>query len=210
MFKTALEANPKIEQFWLSYIDALIKDGKHDGARKVVDRAKQRGVSLEKLQVFEGQLPTKVPPSGSANPPKEQLDSLLDQYQRGRFVEAEELAASLTRDFPDHPFSWKMLGAILGQAGRNAEAVVVNQKAVELSPEDAEAHNNMGIMFKAMGRLDDAHLCCRLALILRPEFTEAYYDLGISMKNSKRLGDAEINYKHAIMSRPGLLKYTII
>ena len=26
LFKTALEANPKIEQFWLSYIDALIKD----------------------------------------------------------------------------------------------------------------------------------------------------------------------------------------
>ena len=25
LFKTALEANPKVEQFWLSYIDALIK-----------------------------------------------------------------------------------------------------------------------------------------------------------------------------------------
>ena len=25
LFKTALEANPKIEQFWLSYIDALVK-----------------------------------------------------------------------------------------------------------------------------------------------------------------------------------------
>ena len=35
LFKAALESNPKIEQFWLSYIDALIKDGKHDGARQV-------------------------------------------------------------------------------------------------------------------------------------------------------------------------------
>ena len=26
LFKTALEANPKVEQFWLSYIDALIKE----------------------------------------------------------------------------------------------------------------------------------------------------------------------------------------
>ena len=25
LFKTALEANPKIEQFWVSYIDALVK-----------------------------------------------------------------------------------------------------------------------------------------------------------------------------------------
>jgi predicted Zn-dependent protease len=26
LFKTALEANPKIEQFWLSYVEALIKE----------------------------------------------------------------------------------------------------------------------------------------------------------------------------------------
>ena len=26
LFKTALDANPGIEQFWLSYIDALIKE----------------------------------------------------------------------------------------------------------------------------------------------------------------------------------------
>ena len=26
LFKAALEANPKIEQFWLSYIDTLIKE----------------------------------------------------------------------------------------------------------------------------------------------------------------------------------------
>ena len=32
LFKTALEANPKIEQFWLSYIDALIKEKQFDNA----------------------------------------------------------------------------------------------------------------------------------------------------------------------------------
>ena len=26
LFKTALEANPKVEQFWLSYVDALLKE----------------------------------------------------------------------------------------------------------------------------------------------------------------------------------------
>ena len=56
LFKAALEANPKIEQFWLSYIDALIKEKKHDGARQVLEQAKQQGVALEKLQVFEEQL----------------------------------------------------------------------------------------------------------------------------------------------------------
>ena len=36
LFKNALEANPNIEQFWLSYIDALIKTEKVDDARRVL------------------------------------------------------------------------------------------------------------------------------------------------------------------------------
>ena len=36
LFKTALEANPKIEQFWLSYIDALIKEKQFNKAKKIL------------------------------------------------------------------------------------------------------------------------------------------------------------------------------
>ena len=42
LFKTALEANPKIEQFWLSYIDALIKEKQFDDAKEVVEQAKKQ------------------------------------------------------------------------------------------------------------------------------------------------------------------------
>ena len=43
-FKTALEANPSIEQFWLSYIDALIKLEQLADAKAVLDQAKNTGV----------------------------------------------------------------------------------------------------------------------------------------------------------------------
>ena len=42
LFKTALEANPKIEQFWLSYIDALIKEKQFENAKEVIDQGKKR------------------------------------------------------------------------------------------------------------------------------------------------------------------------
>ena len=42
LFKTALEANPKIEQFWLSYIDALIKEKQFDNAKQCLNRRKSR------------------------------------------------------------------------------------------------------------------------------------------------------------------------
>ena len=51
LFKTALEANPKIEQFWLSYIDALIKEQHFENAKKVLEKGKKQGVAGEKLNV---------------------------------------------------------------------------------------------------------------------------------------------------------------
>ena len=49
LFKTALEANPKIERFWLSYNDALIKEKQFDNAEQVLEQAKKHGVDGERL-----------------------------------------------------------------------------------------------------------------------------------------------------------------
>ena len=56
LFKTALEANPKIEQFWLSYIDALIKERQFEIVKQVIEQAKKHGVAREKLAASENQL----------------------------------------------------------------------------------------------------------------------------------------------------------
>ena len=52
-FKTALDANPNIAQFWLSYIDALIKLERIADAKAVFDQAKSKGANgdgFDKLQ----------------------------------------------------------------------------------------------------------------------------------------------------------------
>jgi len=51
MFKTALQANPKIEQFWLSYIDALIKEKHFENARQVLEQGKKQG-KLSGIDVY--------------------------------------------------------------------------------------------------------------------------------------------------------------
>ena len=56
LFKTALEANPKIEQFWLSYIDALIKEKQSDNAKQVLEQAKNQGLLGEKIDALEKHL----------------------------------------------------------------------------------------------------------------------------------------------------------
>ncbi len=56
LFKAALEANPKIEQFWLSYIDALIKEKQFDNAKEVLEQGKKEGLSGDKVDALEAQL----------------------------------------------------------------------------------------------------------------------------------------------------------
>ena len=46
-FKAALESNPNIVQYWLSYIDALIKLERIDEAKAVFDQAKSKGATGE-------------------------------------------------------------------------------------------------------------------------------------------------------------------
>ena len=114
LFKIALEANPKIEQFWLSYIDALIKENQCENAQLVNEQAKQQAVGGERLNSFEAQFSSKTqkPDTASASPPQELLTSLLRHYQNRRFNDAEKLSIEITQDFPKHQFAWKVIAAV--------------------------------------------------------------------------------------------------
>ncbi|MDA8536873.1 tetratricopeptide repeat protein [Alphaproteobacteria bacterium] len=204
LFKTALEANPKIEQFWLSYIDALIKEQQFENAKQVLEQAKTQGVDAEKLNVLEAQLSPKSekPNATRVSPPQEQLSSLLEQYQNGRFNEAEKLAVSITNEFPTHQFAWKVLGAVLNQLGRISESVVAKEKAVQLAPNDAEAHYNLGNTLQVLGRLDEAEASYRQAIAVKPDFAEAHYNLGNTLQELGRLDEAEASYIRAIGLKP--------
>ena len=46
-FKQAVEANPQVEQFWLSYIDALIELERFDEAKRVLVEGETSGVASE-------------------------------------------------------------------------------------------------------------------------------------------------------------------
>ena len=138
----------------------------------------------------------------NVNPPQDQLNSLLEHYQNGRFSDAEKLSVQITQDFPKHQFAWKVLGALLVVTGRMAEALDVNQTAVVLSPQDAESHNNLGTTLQQLGRLDDAEASYQQAIALKPDYAEAHNNLGITLQQLGRLDDAEASYKQVIALKP--------
>ena len=129
-------------------------------------------------------------------------DSLLEYYQTEIYGDTESSALSLTERYSKHQFAWKVLGALYGQSGRNSEAVDANQKAVVLSPQDAEVHNNLGAALKELGRLDETAASYKQATALKPDYAEAHYNLGVTLLGLGRLAEAEASYIQAIAFKP--------
>jgi len=198
LFKIALEANPNQGQFWLSYVDALIKTNQLENAKSVLEQGKKLGLAGERVDALEALL------TPIRSPSKEEVNGLLEHYQNGRFDLAENLAETITQKYPDHQFSWKVLGAVFKQTGRLQESLIANQRAVAISPNDAEAHNNLGNTLKELGRLKDAETSYNKAIAINPDYAEAYYNLGVTLKELGRLEDAVTSYNKAIAIKPGV------
>ncbi|MDB9968494.1 tetratricopeptide repeat protein [Gammaproteobacteria bacterium] len=233
LFKTALEANPKIDQFWLSYIDALIKEKQFETAKQALADGEKAGLVVEKVDLLQAQL-SQITPTKDANlpeqktrltfaekrkeasakkkkkkqnanslkPSQQQLSILLQHYQNRQYDEAEKLALSMTQKFPEHQFSWKVLGAVFEETGRMSAALGVNQKVVALTPEDADAHSNLGNTLRELHRLEEAVTSCRKAIALKPGLAEAHYNLGNTLRELDRLEKAETSYRQAIALKP--------
>ena len=104
-FKTALEVNPTIAQYWISYIDALIRLDRIEDAQGVFDQAKSKGLESESLAIIEEKLGglEKSSPTNDTNaedPPKDQFKSLINLYSKGQFQEALTNALQLLPKYP--------------------------------------------------------------------------------------------------------------
>ena len=139
-------------------------------------------------------------------PEQSTLNNLLKYYQDRQFTNAEKLALSITKEYPDDQFAWKVLGAIFSLTGRFTEALEVNKKSIVLLPSDAEAYNNLGNTFNELGKTLDAKESYEKAIELKPEFAESYYNLGNVLKNLGQIHQAEKSFKKTISLKPNHIK----
>ena len=207
LFELAVGVDPNIEQFWLSYIEALIAEQHFDDAKRALKKGKKKGVSKEKIKALTKNLMS-VKQGNISSPVPSQLEmqKLINHYQQGLHSDAEKLAILLVRQFPNHAFAWKILGAIYQALGHMADALAAGSKAVELDPKDNQAQNGLGVILEDLGRFEEAEACYRLAVRLKYDYPEAHYNLGITLNQLGRAEEAEKSYKKAIVLKPDYAK----
>ena len=135
-------------------------------------------------------------------PSQQNINALLELYQTGRYVEAEKLSLTITKEFPKHQFAWKVLALTLKETGKINESLITIKKSIQLEPNDSNAHYNLGVILQILRRLDEAEVSFRQTIKLKPDYIEALNNLGIILKEHRKLDEAENNFRKIIELKP--------
>ena len=199
-FKTALETNSSIDQFWLSYITALIKLGRLGDANDLFDQAKGKGANGVAFDQLEQQLAESTP--SLQDPPTDQLQSLINLYTQGQLQQALSRATKMMESFPSSVVLYNVAGA--SNAGlMQFDAAIDNYKqALTIKPDYAETYNNMGNALNDKGDLKAAIDSYKQALKIKPDYAEAYNNMGLALNDKGDLEAAIDSFKKALKIKP--------
>jgi protein O-GlcNAc transferase len=93
-------------------------------------------------------------------------------------------------------------GVALAQQGRMDDAGHYFQRALQIQPEDADAHNNLGIVLAQQGKFDEALAHYHEALRLKPGFLPALNNLAIALHRQGKLDEACAFYQQVLLMEP--------
>jgi len=130
---------------------------------------------------------------------------LLTRAQGANYIDSDTLfRVTLARN----PGCWLCLNNLAsaklhGSEGDVDEAVASLERALQLNPLSAEAHNNLGGAWQRKGRFDDAIREHQEALRLDPRLVDGQYNLGVAYQASGRGADARAAFEAALRLNPG-------
>ena len=227
LFKAALEANPKIEQFWLSYIDALIKEKQFDNAKRVLSDAQQAGVTAAKLQIFEERLESgnqlqnhkdELSPAIELRDLRnETINKAVDLRESGKFDDAIKLLKDSIREFPNDADFPAILSHCYILNDELEEAVKNLEKARDIDPNCPLVGWNEARLLLKNGEIPDALAIARNTNKRFPDDVEGMGVLGSCLRVSNEISESiellnkaiklNPNYAEALVNR-GLIKIT--
>ena len=198
LFKTAIEANPKIEQFWLSYIDALIKEKQFDNAKAVLEQGKNQGVEGERVEALEESL-TLITEAQQSSLPK-QKNSLKLSEKRKKLAENKNQRKAKRQNLKGINPSEAEINNLLQhyQNGRFSDAEKLAISITQKFPTHQFGWKVLGVLLKNTGRVRESLVSSQKSVQLAPQDAEAHSNLGITLQELGRLDEAEVSYKQAI------------
>ena len=209
-FKTALEANPEIAQFWLSYIDALIKLDRIEDAKSVFDQAKSNGAKGDGFDQFESRL-ANIANSEGGQTDEEILKQAIDLRENGKYVEAINLLLHQTNQSSTNPDILSLLSHCYILNDNLEKAKIYLDEAKNINPKMASVGWNESRLLLKQKKIDAALAIAKTTNKLFPDDVEGTGVLGSclratgnfeeSLKHLDRTIELNPNYAEALINR---------
>lgn len=142
LFKVALEANPKQGQFWLSYVDALIKVQQIEIAKNVVDQAKKMGVIEGVIVALEAKVSALLPNLEIRKTEEDPLTSAIQLRELGRYKEAQEWINFYLASHSNSSEAWSLLSQVLLLDKQEVASAKALETALSINPELPSIYRN--------------------------------------------------------------------
>ncbi|WP_426085222.1 tetratricopeptide repeat protein [Janthinobacterium sp. PSRC1-1] len=182
--RAATQSSPGEVQFILSYTQCLLQAGQAHDAIEVISNAIDQGMPTGPLQAQLLQARSEA--AGDIPAPTEaEANQIIGLYEAGYHNEMENAAQRMVVRYPRSVFAWSVLGTALQAQGK--DSIPALQYAVQVAPDDAQAHENLGNAWQGKQEHARAIACYLRAIDLDPTFAQAYSNMGSAQH---AMGDA--------------------
>ncbi len=211
-FEIALEVNPNITQFWISYIEALIKLNQFVKAKLMLEKAKTHKLdrktckTLQQLLENSSNLNNKGMLQKNQEPSTEQVQTLLELYNNRRFQQVLNKISQLLKHYPDSIALHDIYAGANAKLRNFDKAITSYKEALLIKPNYAEAYYNIGVVLQDQGKLDEAIKSLGKAIKLNPNFVAAYNNIGNVLKEKGLLNQAIESYNNALSIKPNFIE----
>tara|TARA_B110000037_G_scaffold210173_1_gene260173 strand:- start:4064 stop:5647 length:1584 start_codon:yes stop_codon:yes gene_type:complete len=179
-FKKATEVNKHNEQFWISYINTLIKERQFDNVKESCKKA--LAINSNFIIIY----------------------NIFANFEKelGRFKEAEIIYKKAIKIKPKFAVTHFNFANLLKKLGRLEEAEASYKKAIKIKPELVDAHFNLSNTLLELNKLTEAEIHYKKTIKLKPDHIKAHCNLASTLNELGRLEEAESNFSKALHINP--------
>ena len=159
--------------------------------RSTVEEGSLAGRELRQYLAINGAEPVGQLNEGNYDYSRNDLPSAAKHYQTA--VSWDPYAAPLRES----------LAVVLSQMNRSQEAVTTLEQGVQLLPQDAEMHYQLGLAYDGVGNLTNTLAQLSAAVRLDPQYVRAWYNLGLVQNQLGQTGAALSSLAEAESLDPG-------
>ncbi len=194
-FRTTLDANAYILQYWNSYINTLVHLDRLTEARNALKTATKTVDDKVELREFEELVLIKIESSKS-------LNEFLNLIAGSKTKEAISFSNRIMKKFPKEASLFCVMGNVFLRHHEYNEAIKCFTKTTELNPSHWEAYNNQAIAQKSLGLFEEAMVTLDRLIDNKNYLPEAFNNKGNIFNELKQYEEAISCFDQAITSKP--------